>query len=692
MPIAELMVELVIQIGLVLFAVRIGGRLAKWVGLPSVLGELLSGVLIGPYALGGIALPGFANGIFPLNEGALAVSPVLYAFATVASLVLLFVSGLETNLGLFLRYSVTGGVIGLCEAVLSFAAGALCGAVLMQTSFMDPRCLFLGVIAASSSTGITARILSDKKKMDSPEGVTILATIVFEDVPWIILLAITLGIASAVNNPLIENPSVLGILGIAGKTFGIWLAAVAVGVIASKQIASFLKIFRRGFDFSILALGLALILAGLMEKQGLAMIVGAYIIGLSLSRTDIVAVIQDRIRGLYEFFVPIFFAVMGMMVNVRELMSTEVLIFGGIYTAAVILAKIVGCGGPAMALGFNAKGALRIGAGLVPHGEGALIAAGIGLAAGVLNNQHFSIAVLMVLLTVIVAPSLFNMALKIRGRGTRKPVKTDDNVQEVWEFETGEIAELVMGGFLYELRLAEFFVQKVNVSVTEGISQARKGDIAIFISEKGSTVTIKTSRADMPFVKNEMYEVILDLSETLHRLKTSAFMAKMKKELFDSSARAPKDVLALINARAFILSLKGTTKRDVIAELVDVLAAEGKLLNRDHVLEDVLEREESMSTGMVRGIALPHGKTEGVADTVVAVGIKKSGVDFSSMDGAPSRLFIMIVSPKDVSGLHVQFLAAVGCILRDETLLEAVINASTPQEAVALLQQQENEQ
>ena len=96
--ITEVMSELVLQIGIIIFAVRIGGMLVKKIGIPSVLGELLAGVLIGPYALGGIALPGFPGGIFPLNSGTLAVSPELYSFATVASIILLFASGLETDL------------------------------------------------------------------------------------------------------------------------------------------------------------------------------------------------------------------------------------------------------------------------------------------------------------------------------------------------------------------------------------------------------------------------------------------------------------------------------------------------------------------------------------------------------------------------------------------------------------------
>jgi len=275
------------------------------------------------------------------------------------------------------------------------------------------------------------------------------------------------------------------------------------------------------------------------------------------------------------------------------------------------------------------------------------------------------------------------MALKIPKPGTRKPVKHDDSVHEVWKFESDEIADLVADIFLRELRNEGFYTQTMNID--EGLSQAHKGDIAIFITEEHKSISIATSKADMPFVKNEMYEVILELSQNIEKLKNSANTEELKKDLLDADARATKDILALIHPEYFSTELKGETKEEIIAELVDILAAKGKLLNRDLVLADTLEREKSMSTGMGHGIALPHAKTDGIHETTVAVGIKKSGVNFESMDGQPSRLFVLIVSPKKECGLYIQFLAAVGSILRDEAVREGVINAATAQDAVDLL-------
>ncbi|MCL2214360.1 MAG: cation:proton antiporter [Treponema sp.] len=684
MHITELVAELVLQIGVIILSVRLLGRLAKKIGIPSVLGELLAGVIIGPYALGGISFPSFPHGIFPITEtSGLAVSIELYAFATVASVILLFACGLETNLSLFLRYSVAGSIIGISGALLSFVMGTFCGALIFNTSFFNPQSLFLGVIATTTSVGISARTLSERKKMDTPEGVTILTAAVFDDVLWIILLAVVLGFVSIIGETG-GGISAAEVLFVAGKVFGIWLGVTALFLVCSKIIASFLKLFKHSLDFSVLALGIALILAGLLEKQGFALIIGAYIAGLSLSKTDIAAIIQERIRPLYEFFVPIFFAVMGMLVNIREVMSPSVLIISGIYTFVVIISKIIGAGGPALLLGFNSTGALRIGLGMIPRGEGALISCGIGLALGVLDNQLFTIAVFMIFLSIIASPPLLGLMLKRHKQGTRKLVKNDDIIHETWEFESEDIADVVMNMLLQELRSGKFYVQRMTRSESYS-AQIRKDDISITITEEKNSLVITTSKTDMPLIKNEIYEVILDLARSIENLKQSAIPIELKKELLDTDARSSKDLLAIIDTQCFNMRLEGKTKEEIICELVDVLEAKGKLTDRELVLSDVLQREEAMSTGMENGIALPHGKTDGIKETSVAIGIKKSGVDFDCTDGLPARLFILIVSPKKSSGLHVQYLAAIGSILGDDVLRESIIDAATPQEAVELL-------
>jgi Kef-type K+ transport system membrane component KefB/mannitol/fructose-specific phosphotransferase system IIA component (Ntr-type) len=681
--ISALVAVLALQIGIILFAVRFFGRLAKKIGIPQVLGELIAGIVIGPYAFGSIHIPGFPHGIFALTEGTLAVSNELYAFASIASIVLLFASGLETDIGLFLRYSVAGGIIGIGGVLVSFTLGDMVGVFLLNASFMDPRCLFLGILSTATSVGITARILSEHKKMDSPEGVTILAAAVFDDVLGIIALAVVLGIVALLTEHTGGGLKADAILAIAGKAFGIWLGFTALGLIFSKKIAGFLKLFRNASDFSILAIGIALVLAGVFEKQGLAMIIGAYIAGLSLSKTDIAIVIQERIHGIYEFFVPLFFAVMGMMVNVREIISPPVLIFGAIYTGVAVVSKVIGCGGPALLLGFNGRGALRIGAGMVPRGEVALIIAGIGLAMGIINDQLFAVVILMTLITTLMAPPLLSASLKLAGSGTRSHVKGDDSSSMDWKFPSEIIADMVINKLLDDLRSEGFYIQMMNIN--EGLSQARKDDVVLSINENDNVVTIEAARADMPFVKRAIYEVVVELHESIRVLKESSTPQDMQKVLLDKSGRTREELLSLIKTECTSIALKGETKEEIIGEMVDMLSAQGMILNKEMVLKDIWEREGIMSTVMEHGIAMPHARTDGIDDLSVAVGIKKEGIDLKAEDGGKTWLFILSIAPKKNTSPYLEFLATIGTLLTDEPTRNAVHNAPTTEVAARLL-------
>ena len=686
--ITELMAILILQLGIILFAVRLFGRLVKKIGIPQVLGELIAGIVIGPYALGGIPLPGFSQGIFPLAPTSLAVNSELYGFAMVASVILLFASGLETKIKLFLRYSLAGSLISIGGVLASFAAGSFVGTLMYDAPFTDPRCLFIGSAITANSLGIIARYLTDYKKMDSPESVTIMAASVFDDVLAIISLTVVTGIFAVVSGNVqsaegLNNGLLTSVLAIAGKAFGIWLGCFILGLVFSKKLASLLKLFGNSFDFSVLALGVALILAGLFEKQGLAMIIGAYIAGISLSRTDIAPVIQDRIHGIYDFFVPIFFAVTGMMVNIRDIIDPQVLVFGVIFGLAAVVAKLIGCGFPALLFGFNLKGALRIGMGMSPRGEMTLIIAGVGLALGILSSEIFAVLIFVILITTLISPPLLNAAFRMKGSSTRKPAKDDDSSSMTWKFFSDEVADLVVSTLLGDLRDEGFYVQVM--SYEDGISHARKDNISLTIREEEKAVTIESASANMLFVKTAVFEVILELYESIQKLKETADPAAMKKELLDGGMMTYHHLLALINPECVTLNLKGETKEDIITELVDILALRGMLLNREMVIRDVIEREKAMTTGMVNGVALPHAKSDGTEDIKVAVGIKKEGLDFGSLDGKKSRLFILVVSSKKFSGPHLQFLSAISSVLENSAVCEAVLEAPTVDRVVGLL-------
>ncbi|MFH2041712.1 MAG: PTS sugar transporter subunit IIA [Acidobacteriota bacterium] len=130
------------------------------------------------------------------------------------------------------------------------------------------------------------------------------------------------------------------------------------------------------------------------------------------------------------------------------------------------------------------------------------------------------------------------------------------------------------------------------------------------------------------------------------------------------------------------LDLDADTKDGIIAEMVNRLCAAGKISDCEAVLQAILFRENKMSTGMENGIAIPHGKTDQVKELVAAIGRKIEGVDFDSMDQQPSRIFIMTVSPASHSGPHLQFLAEVSKLLKDEEPRRRILEAKKVEDVI----------
>lgn len=140
-----------------------------------------------------------------------------------------------------------------------------------------------------------------------------------------------------------------------------------------------------------------------------------------------------------------------------------------------------------------------------------------------------------------------------------------------------------------------------------------------------------------------------------------------------------------IKDTCFRANLRSTTKNGVIEELVDLLIAAGRILDRQNAINCVLERERKMSTGMQHGVAIPHGKTGMVENLVTAIGVRKEGIDFGSQDGQPSKIFIMTISSSNRTGPHMEYLAEVSKLLSNPAIRQRVLDAATDEELAAAL-------
>ena len=749
LPRVEEMMFLVLQIGIIIFAAKLGGMIAGAMKLPSILGELAAGIVIGPWALGGI---GFGNGVFQyglfhgaalkmmnaaayLPDGAAAplqtmfgttagggfmfdaTSEALYGIATLASVILLFLSGLETNLKMFLKYSFVGLMVGLGGVIVSFVLGDLCAVYLLPKFFAafavgGKHCLvglplaeamtreaplYMGIMSTATSVGITARILSEKKKMDSEEGVTIMAGAVIDDVLGLIVLAIGNGIIAA-NHKAAELGAAGGAMDwgeigiVALKAFGVWLGATAIGLLFARYIAKFLKtVFKSPVVIATMAFGLALVLAGFFEFMGLAMIIGAYVMGLALSRTDLKHPIQEMLTPVYTFLVPIFFGSMGMMVDVSALCSKPVLVFGGIYTVLAVVAKVVGCMVPSMCCGFNILGGLRIGAGMVPRGEVALIIAGLGLSSGYLTQEIFGIGILMTLVTTVVAPPALVGLFTPRARGVRHRRPNRDGSRNV-SFDLGSpvIADLMLSKLVAELRNEGFFLSEL--SKEDHIWEAAMDDIEFSIRRDGPIIRFACTPAQEAMVMTAWMEVASQMNDLARAVAKPIRREDMDRMLFKKpvlGVGGSSGIGRYVQDFVMIPKFRASSKKEAIEKLVDEIASANPhhVTNAAVATAAVLKREASMSTGLDHGIAVPHGRSSSVTGIAGAVAIlDNEGTangcvpDYETIDNSPLSIIVLTLANDEQQTPYLQLMSFISRALRAEDGYKRLMACTTPEE------------
>ena len=728
LPRTEEMMFLVLQIGIIIFAAKVGGAIASMMKLPSILGELAAGIVIGPWALGGIGFcPDMFNGLFKdgLFHGAAlremaahghtfdATSPALYGIATLASIILLFLSGLETNLKMFLKYSFVGSMVGVGGVLVSFAFGDLCAVWLLPQffeTFADLKSmplaqaitqaapLYMGIMSTATSVGITARILSEKKKMDSEEGTTIMAGAVIDDVLGLIVLAIGNGIiaanvgAKAAAEGAAAGGMDWGNIGlVALKAFGVWLGATAIGVLAARYIAKFLKrCFKSPVVIATMAFGLALVLAGFFEMMGLAMIIGAYVMGLALSRTDLKHPITEMLTPVYTFLVPVFFCAMGMMVDMSALCSKPVLIFGGIYTALAVLAKVLGCMIPSICCGFNFLGGLRIGAGMVPRGEVALIIAGIGLSAGYLTQEIFGIGILMTLVTTVVAPPALVGLFAPKAKGVRHPKPSKDGSREVmFALANDDMAELVMAKILMEFRNEGFFV--TCLSQEDQIWEIALDDIELSIRRHGYKIRFTCTPAEEAIVMTAWMEVASQMNDLARAIAKPIRKEDIEQMITNTEAakRGHEGVGRYLQGFVMLPGFKAASKQEAVEKMVAEIAKASPhhVTDAAAAVAAVLRREESMPTGLDHGIAVPHGRDASVRGIAGAVAIvDNSGTaggcipDYETIDKSQVQIIVLTLANDQAQTPYLQLMSFISRALRADNGAERLAACKSPDE------------
>ena len=334
-----------------------------------------------------------------------------------AVVMLLFEVGLETNRKQFMSnikpatFVAAGGV--LLPFILGFGATVLLGFASIESIEAMVPALFVGTIMTATSISITARVLSDLGKLNSREGVTILGGAVIDDVLGIMMLAIVVGISQQGS----ITPITITIIVL--KALGFWLGLIVIGSIISKKLSKLALWFKTPGSPLVIAIVYGLLAAAIAEVYfGLAMIIGSYTMGLVLSDTDLRYKVEKSVITINKIFVPVFFVIVGMQLNLSSFTGNgdksafTLVVFAIVLTVLAIFSKMVGSGLPALMFGFKKKESLRIGLGMVPRGEVALIIGGIAITSGVIGSGIFGVSIVMVIITTILAPILLNLTYK----------------------------------------------------------------------------------------------------------------------------------------------------------------------------------------------------------------------------------------------------------------------------------------
>ena len=382
---------------------------------------------------------------------------------------------------------------------------------------------------------------------------------------------------------------------------------------------------------------------------------------------------------------------MGMLVDVRVFQNPMVLKFGLIYAVLAILAKVIGCALPAYFMNFNLLGVVRIGTGMIPRGEVALIIAGIGsttmmvvngMEQPVINPELFGIAIIMTLVTTIAAPPLLSMILSIKKKGVRKEVVDNKSIHIVYDLPSEIIKDLVRETMMENFSQEGFRHEPLGRE--GGVSRFRKDATTFTLTIENNRFDFESSAKEAMMIRAVMYETFVEIRRITSELKEFTLPAHneftIDNKEHEKIGKAPTKVNRVIPENAIIMDLQSPDHEGAILELIAKLGETSTLKDISLCKEDVLKRERIVSTCVPGGIALPHAKTEGAEKLIAAVGISKKGCTSSAKPDEKIHIYVLSLCPKTSAQPYLQFVAHVAKILARKENVEAILNAKTPEQ------------
>lgn len=369
--------QFLLELFAIFVAAKVVGEIFERLRVPAVLGEILAGVTLGPYALGWIHS-----------------SDTLHSIAEIGAIFVLFYAGLETSPQDLIRVGRKALLVAVAGIVVPFVLGF---AYMKWRGDASTEAIFVGAAMVATSVGITARVLGDLKALSTRTAKIILGAAVFDDILGMLLLAVVAGLASGEGLEWLH----LGVLSVEATAFALFMIFVAPRIVRRMQ-PRMERLSTQNASL-IVALAICLFLSWLSVKIGMAAIIGAFFAGLMFADHAPQWNLLPRVGGITQFLAPFFFFSIGSQLNVH-LFTGDVLLAAIIVSVLAIVSKVVGCGLPLLRDGWPA--ALRVGVGMMPRGEVALIVALVGLNSQIVTQSTYAIVVFMTAVTTLLAPPL----------------------------------------------------------------------------------------------------------------------------------------------------------------------------------------------------------------------------------------------------------------------------------------------
>ncbi len=381
--------QLALELSIILLAAKTTGYLSIQLGQPSVLGELLAGILLGPSLIDILH--------FPFIKDSLALETTIHELGELGVLLLMFIAGLDLHFIELTRNTKVSAFAGILGVLTPVALGTATG---LLFDFGWESALFLGLTLGATSVSISAQTLMELKALRTRVGLGLLGAAVFDDMLVILLLSLFLAFTAG-------GTTLVGVLLILLRMVIFLAVSVAFGLYLLPRLVRVTA--RLPISQGVLSLAMVILLFYGVAAEvvgGMAAITGSFLAGLMFARCAEKERLMQSITALsYGLFVPIFFVSIGLSVNIRDL-KAEALLLTGVIIVIAIISKFFGSGLGARWAGFEWREAWQLGAGMVSRGEVGLIVANVGIGAGLLSGSEFSAIVGMVLATTIVTPPM----------------------------------------------------------------------------------------------------------------------------------------------------------------------------------------------------------------------------------------------------------------------------------------------